>query len=217
MTLSQRPLRAPAVLLAAVSCLAIVACGGSSGSTGSATNANANANGATGAGGPGGPGAGRFAALRQCLQKNGITLPQRAGSARPRTPGAGVFGGGGGGGGGLGGAQRRLPAGVTQQQFQAALAKCGGAAGFRPRRLSDPAYRQSLVAFAACMRKGGVNLPAPNTSGTGPIFNTSAINQADPKFKATVAKCQPLIRRPAGAPGPGGGPGGPAAGGATGQ
>lgn len=127
-----------------------------------------------------------------------------------------MFGGGGGGGGGFGGAQRQLPAGVTQQQFQAALAKCGGAAGFRPRRLSDPAYRQSLVAFAACMRKGGVNLPAPNTSGTGPVFNTSSINQADPKFKAAVAKCQPLIRRPAGAGGPGGGPGGPAAGGAAG-
>ena len=212
MTSSHSPLRACTAVPIALSCLALVACGGSSGSTGSASNATTNA---SAAGGPGGQGAGRFAALRQCLQKNGIALPQRPAGTRPRTPGAGVFGGGGGGG--LGGAQRQLPPGVTAQQFQAALAKCGGGAGgFGRRRLADPAYRQSLVAFVACMRSGGVNLSAPNTSGTGPVFSTTGINQADPKFKAAVTKCQPLIRRPAGAGGPGGGPAGGAAGTTTG-
>lgn len=53
------------------------------------------------------------------------------------------------------------------------------------------------------MRKNGYDLPKPNTSGKGPVFDSSKINRNDPKFKAAVAKCQSDLRalRPQGAPG----------------
>ncbi|HEU0317882.1 MAG TPA: hypothetical protein VFR49_11165, partial [Solirubrobacteraceae bacterium] len=121
--------------------------------------------------------------------------------------GGGIFGGGGGGFAGP-----QLPAGVTRAQYQAALAKCGGAA-FGARRQLTPAQRAAqqaaLVKFAACMRTNGIALAAPNTTGTGPVFNTSKLNTKSAKFTAAYAKCSSLLparfgRRGAGPP-PGGG------------
>jgi hypothetical protein len=177
------------LILAAVS-VAVAGCGGSSKAT---TNAAATTT------TPGGPGGGRFAAVRTCLAKNGITLPQRTpGQGRP--PGAGgggaggIFGGGGGGGGAAGGGPP-LPAGVTRAQYQAALAKCGGA-NFTRRTLT-PAQKATqqaaLVKFAACMRTNGIALPAPNTTGTGPVFNTSKLDTKSAKFTAAEAKCTSLL------------------------
>jgi hypothetical protein len=86
---------------------------------------------------------------------------------------------------------------------QAAFRKCGinfrgGAGQFR----NSPAARQAYVKFAACVRKNGYNLPAPNTSGNGPVFNRSQVNQNNPKFIAASRKCQNLLpRRPNPAPG----------------
>jgi hypothetical protein len=58
------------------------------------------------------------------------------------------------------------------------------------------------------MRKNGVNLPAPNTSGKGPVFDTKGIDTSGARFKAADAKCVRELA-PAGAGGPGaGGPGG---------
>ena len=92
-----RPATAVAVVLL-LACLGLAACGGSSKSS-SSTSASAAATASTGAGATGGPagaGAGRFKAVRECLQKSGITLPQRT-AGTPRTPGAGGFLGGAGG------------------------------------------------------------------------------------------------------------------------
>jgi hypothetical protein len=186
------------LLLVAV-CVGVAACGGSS--TNSATSANAAAThtaaggatsvGPTGASGPTGVGStgpsgrygARFSALRECLQKNGVTLP-------PRTPGQGPPRGGF-----LGGASgRQLPGGVSREKFQAALRKCGapgriarfgGAARFH-----NPAFAQALTKFAACMRENGINLPAPNTSGNGPIFNTTGIDTTSPQFASAEEKCR---------------------------
>ena len=33
------------------------------------------------------------------------------------------------------------------------------------------------------MRENGVNLPAPNTSGNGPVFNTKGIDTSSATFK----------------------------------
>jgi hypothetical protein len=175
--------------------LGLAACGGSStASTATVANAAA-ANGATG------PGSGRFEALRTCLQQHGIKLAPRrprSGTTGPGGPGRGFFGGGGG---------PQLPPGVTQQQFQTALRACGGG-GFRGgASRNSPAFRTRLAALATCMRHNGINLPPPNTSGTGPIFNTSAINTGDPKFQAAYSKCRSQLAGP-------GGPGGPGAPGA---
>jgi hypothetical protein len=194
------------LILVAVASLLLAGCGGSSKS---ATNAAAT----TTTNGQGG-GAARFTALRTCLAKNGITLPQPpAGRTRPPggAPGVGgIFGGGGAGRRGF-----QLPSGVSQAKFQAALAKCGGPraglgrpGGARPALTpaQKAAQQASLVKFAACMRTNGIALPAPNTSGTGPVFNTSKLNTTSPQFTAATKKCAPLLparfgRRAGGGPG----------------
>src|SRR6202011_5573425 len=105
----------PLSLPVLAACVTLAAGGSSASSSTSTTNTATGPAAAFKAAGPG-----RFAALRSCLQKQGITLPPRSGS---RTPG-GTGGRGGllGGGGGL-----RLPKGVSQTQFQEALKKCGAA------------------------------------------------------------------------------------------
>src|SRR5271155_1419440 len=148
---AKRPALAGAVLLLA--CLGLAACGSSSSSS---TSSNASATSTNGATGATGRGAGRFAALRECLQRNGITLPKRTPGQRPPggAGGAGGFLGGAGAAGGAGGPQ--LPKGVTRAQYEAAVKKCGGAAftgaggGIR-----SPAVKQALAKVASCMGEKG--------------------------------------------------------------
>jgi hypothetical protein len=165
--------------------LALTACGGSSKSAAANTTQGGN----------------RRAAINACLKKQGVTPPQRnaGGGPGPGAAGAGIPGLGLGGGGGASNPNRA--------KFQAALRKCGITfrGGGRNRFANNPAARQALVKFAACVRKNGYNLPAPNLSGNGPVFNANQVNQNDPKFRAAAAKCQSLLpRRPANAPPPGG-------------
>ncbi len=192
-THTRRPLILASALIAIVVCLALAACGGSSSK--SATSANAANTSSTSTRGAAGN---RFAAMRECLQKHGITLPQRPPGQR-RAPGAGGLLGGGGAGG-AGGPQ--LPKGVTRAQFQAAIQKCGASAGRfvgpggqnSRRHFGSPAFRAALAAFAACMNRNGVKLPAPNTTGNGPVFSTQGVNTASASFKAASTKCQSVLR-----------------------
>jgi hypothetical protein len=187
--------------------LGLAACGGSSSTTTTTqTTANAAATGATtgttptGTSGsgtstgtsstatttPGGATTGttpanrvsRFAAVRTCLSKKGITIPQN-------------------GAGGFAGAQ--LPKGMSRAQFVEALQSCG--TGFNSSRLgkhgkgfknpfNNPRFHAVLARFSACLRQQGVNVGEPNTSGKGPIFNTKGINTGSPQFKAATAKCR---------------------------
>lgn len=123
----------------------------------------------------------RQSSLRKCLRKQGITLP---------TPKPGQHGGPFGPGG------PKLPSGMTQAQLGTALAKCAGqtAGGFRghPLRLR-PGAKQAFNSFAACMRQNGVDLPAPNLSGKGPVFSTKGVNAAGAKFRAAEIKCRRLL------------------------
>ncbi len=173
-----------AVALAVIASAMLAACGSSSSTT---TNASANAasstSGASGASGPRGAFGARFSALRECLAKNGITLPKRTPGSRPSPgTGGGVFGG-------AGGAGPQLPKGVTRAQYEAALKKCGGGLLGRPRSFNSPARVAALAKFASCMRQNGINLPAPNTSGSGPIFDTKSVNTSSAQFKAAESKC----------------------------
>jgi hypothetical protein len=170
------------MLALALAVLTLSACGGSSkGSTASgAAGASTSSTPTTPAGGAPGKLRGRFAALRECLQRDGITLP------------SGV---------GLLAATRQLPNGVTRAQFDAAVRKCGGAAvlgalnrlrggKLKGLALGSRSLKAQLTKFVACMRAHGVNLPAPNTSGGGPIFNTAGINTRSPQFLSASAACR---------------------------
>jgi hypothetical protein len=202
---SSRPVTA--VLVLVLASLVLAACGGST-STSSTTTSSASAS-ATTPTTPGTPGAagGRFAAIRECLQKNGITLPARKpGTRKPgQAPGAGGFLGGG----------LTLPKGVSKAQYEAAIKKCGGfpRGGFTggPRGFNSAAGKQALAKFAACMSENGVKIPAPNTSGKGPIFNTKGIDTSSTKFKQAEIKCRSELLDGFGRPGtrgaPGAGPG----------
>jgi hypothetical protein len=237
---TDRNIRTPAttavVLGLLLACLGLAACGGSSKSSSTSTNAAATTTatsttgttgattgttgtsttgtGAKGATGAKGPNAGRFTALRECLQKNGITLPQRAPGQRHSPGAAGGFLDGGAGAG------PQLPKGVTRAQYEAALKKCGGgnSAGRGP-RFDSPTFKAALAKFATCLRQNGVNVPAPDTSGKGPVFNTKGINTGSAQFKAAESKCQSDLSgafrhgSSSGAGGPGGGNGGAPSGG----
>jgi hypothetical protein len=182
--------RALVALCALGACLALAACG-SSGSSTSASTTTGTGTSASKAG----SGSSRFTALRSCLQKQGITLP-----ARP-SGGAGGAGGAGGPGGsgapgfpGGTGARRGLqpPEGVSQAKFDEALKKCGGGRfpGRGSANLNSATARAALTTYAACLRSNGINVPAPNTSGSGPIFNTTGINTSSAQFKTAQSKCQ---------------------------
>jgi hypothetical protein len=43
------------------------------------------------------------------------------------------------------------------------------------------------------MRQDGINLPAPNTTGRGPIFSTAKLDTTSKAFKVAQAKCMPLL------------------------
>lgn len=180
-----------------IACAALAGCGSST-----TTTSNAAATvpaGTSGATGPGGAGSGRFAALRACLAKQGITLPQRPAGTRP--PGAGGGGRGffgGGAGSGATGPRGAFGGGANSAKLQAALQKCGGGfrgagGGFR-QRLSSPTVVAALNTFVSCMRTNGINLPAPNTTGTGPVFNTQGVDTTSTAFKTAYAKCAPDLR-----------------------
>jgi hypothetical protein len=197
------PILLAALLVAAA--LGLAACGGSSSTTTTTNAAATNAPAATSTGSstgttgttsttsttPGRPNPARFSAVRECLAKKGIALPQRT----PGSPGG--FAGG-----------PQLPKGVSRTQLQEALRSCGG--GFTGRRLgpgrsafTSPRFHEALVRFAACLRQNGVNVGEPNTSGKGPVFDTKGINTGSPQFKTASMKCRTVLfaGRPKATPG----------------
>jgi len=196
--ISRRHTRPLLALLVPGACLMLAACGSSSGSGGSTNSANTKQ--ATTASNAPGAGSARSTALRECLQKQGVTLPSAPGGGNPQSTGSAPPAGGG----------FKLPKGESAAQLQAALKKCGGgnfpaggAAQFRGAGSS-----KALAKFSACMRENGVNLPAANTSGKGPVFDTKGINTSSTAFKSAESKCRSDLGAAAGSGGPpsGGGP-----------
>jgi len=169
------------------SCLALAACGSSASSSTSTTSTSASTPATSTQGSK--SKSSRFTALRSCLQKQGITLPAPTGGNRPA--------------GGPGGFQP--PAGVSQTQYQEALKKCGGGRGRgtpSSARFDTEAGKAALTKYVACMRENGVSLPTPNTSGTGPVFNTKGVNTTSATFTSAQSKCQSDLRAVLGGGGP---------------
>lgn len=96
---------------------------------------------------------------------------------------------------------------MSETRYQEALKKCGGARrGPSSARFNSEAGRAALTKYVACMREDGVNLPAPNTSGKGPVFNTKGLNTQSASFTSAQSKCQSDLRAVLGGGGPPSGP-----------
>ena len=75
------------------------------------------------------------------------------------------------------------------------MKKCGAGLGhFAHTRFDSPAFKAALTKFATCLRQNGINVPAPNTSGSGPVFDTKGIDTSSAQFKAAETKCQSFLR-----------------------
>jgi hypothetical protein len=61
---------------------------------------------------------------------------------------------------------------------------------------NNPQLQQSIQAFVSCVRKDGYNMPSPNLSGNGPVFDPAKVNRSDPKFVSASQKCQSLLTPP---------------------
>jgi hypothetical protein len=182
-----------AIAASSLIALGLGACGGSAKSTTTATQANVFVNrsashtatndaktGKAAAGATAKTPLQRPSALRECLQRNGVKLPAERGAR----------------GLSLNGGLSKAASG----QLRAAMRKCLGAGGpprSGPGRFlhttGSSRFKQALSDFAACLRKNGVNLPAPNTSGNGPVFSTKGVNTASAQFRAAATKCRPAL------------------------
>ncbi|HLH65206.1 MAG TPA: hypothetical protein VKV27_05845 [Solirubrobacteraceae bacterium] len=170
-------------VIAAAVALAVAACGsGSSASRSLTSSASASAASAAQAR------SARRAKLVACLRSHGITLPARPPGARPGAAGTSP-------------SARRHRFGFGAGPFanpklRAALVACG-AGRFLARR---PALAHAaVIRFAACVARHGYKLPAPNFSGSGPIYPASIARSA--RFQKAARPCASLLRPAAGAAG----------------
>ena len=90
---------------------------------------------------------------------------------------------------------------ASNPKFAAAFAKCAGLlGGFGAGRLGgevaglggNQRERAEVVSYTACMKQHGVNLPAPNFSGSGSVF-PNTVNRTTTAFRSANAKCQRLL------------------------
>jgi hypothetical protein len=153
--------------------LLVAACGGG-GSTSTSGAANASTT-TTVKGG----GSAQGTALRDCLQKQGVTLPAGFGGGGNRPPGGGTPGSFP-----AGGTPRTLPAGIDQQKFQSALKACGGTGGFPGGGRNSPAFQ----AYTSCLSDHGVKVPKRTGATTPPTFDRNSAT-----FVAANKVCAALL------------------------
>lgn len=173
----------------------LMACGGSSGSGGGdQTNAVAF-----------GPGAQMSASDRECLQRHGLNF-RMPGSGNAPAPPAGASGTSTTGGPVVVGPGGRSGPSQLPENVRKAFQACGVnppsfSSGGPPPNVNSSAYRASVNRYVACVKQNGYDLPAPNLSGKGPIFDESKVNRDDPKFQAASRRCEQLLQPPSGSQG----------------
>jgi hypothetical protein len=175
--------------------LALSACGGSAGSTAPSTATSAATSSAATSAAENGPTG--FAAYRDCMATNGVTLPDMGRGAPPSgmptampsgappttAPGGGFPGSFPGG----------LPEGVDQATFDAAQTACASLAPQRgPGNGADPGNidATALAAFASCLSDHDVTL-------AGGADELRQLDRTDPTVKTAMDVCAPLLPVPA--------------------
>ncbi|MEO3811837.1 hypothetical protein ABGB17_22810 [Sphaerisporangium sp. B11E5] len=93
--------------------------------------------------------------------------------------------------------------GVSQEVLEKAQEACRqyvqSAAGDRP-NANDPSVMDKYLAYAACMRENGVDMPDPKADANGEIVMESKTATDSPQYVKAQKACQSKL--------PGGGPGG---------
>ena len=173
-TITRTAVRFKALAAVAVAVAALAGCGGSSGTSSS------KASGSTAAGSTAATStaATQPERLRACLKRLGINVPSSVSTVSDLVA--------------------NPPKGVSRAQLVAAVQSCGdigpGLATVKP-RATPSAYAQAFVSFVSCMREQGVNLPAPNTSGKGPVIDLKGVDTTSAKYKAAAGKCAPIVAK----------------------
>ena len=106
-----------------------------------------------------------LAAVRACMRKQGI--PLASGS--------------------------KLPSGVSRARYQAALKACVPAIKVPSLQSKQPSHKGSAAKFVQCMRQNGIDMPAPNTSGQGPVLSTAGVDTGSEQFKAAMKACSKYL------------------------
>lgn len=183
------------VVLGLATLTALTACAGGSSaeSAASATATSPSASAAAGGAASGGPADG-FAAYRDCMAQNGVTLQDFGGpqGAPPSGMPTGMPSGAPPSGGPNGPGQMPLPDGVDQEAFDAAQQAC---ASVRPQfdQGGPGAIDQTaLAAYSSCLSDNGVTVPS------GPDGFRS-LDNSDPDVQAAMDTCAPLMPTPGGA------------------
>jgi hypothetical protein len=170
------PFRAAAVLMLVLASLALAACGSSGKSSSGASSSSTAGNGASSSTAQ--TPATQPERLRACLKKLGINAPSSVSTVADLLA--------------------HTPKGVTRAQLVSAVQNCGGIgpglATATP-HANPSTYRQAFVNFVACMRQQGVNLPAPNTTGKGPVLDTKGVDTGSSSYTKAAAKCAPILRK----------------------
>jgi hypothetical protein len=80
---------------------------------------------------------------------------------------------------------------MSRAQYHEELLRCAGLkfSQTTPVAPRTQQLRAALARFARCLRSHGVNVPEPNTSGTGPLFPRSSVNPASPQYRAAAQAC----------------------------
>jgi hypothetical protein len=146
----------PYLVVALAAPLLLAACGGGGSSASSAGSSTTTA-----------AGNASQTALRDCLQKHGVTLPAGFGNRGSGPPASGgtpsSFP--------AGGTPGSLPAGVDAQKMQSAFQACGGTGnGFGGGGRNGQAFQ----AYTACLRDHGVKVPVQTGSTTPPTFDRNS-------------------------------------------
>jgi hypothetical protein len=178
-------IRTSAFAAGAVFVFLLAGCGGSSSpsSAASATTTPTTTKGSSSA---------QQSAFRECLSKQGVTLPAGLGNGGPGGNGAPPEGGPPAGDT-PGGPPGSLPAGGGEK-FQKALQACGNLAPAGGNGFGGNRNPEALKAYTSCLSDHGVAVPT-STSGSTPARPGGELGalRSDPKFAAANKVCRPLL------------------------
>jgi hypothetical protein len=119
--------------------------------------------------------------LSACLARQGIAGTEEPAHTEPSSDVGGVLGQGG----------MRVPVGVARSHFEAALKKCGvGKIQVQGAPITNSTFRRQIVRLAICLRHSGFEIPPPNMSGTGPVFDTRRIDTASARWRTSKRACR---------------------------